>query len=301
MLEKTGAPRLQQVADGVHAYVQPDGGWCVNNAGIVRRDGATALVDTAATERRTLALAEAVDGLAPGGPDYVVNTHFHGDHTFGNGCFKPRAVIVAHENCARDQEIAGPGLRGLWPQVEWGATPIVLPDIVYPGPAASLDGFGGALELLHPGPAHTEGDTVVWLPEDGVLFAGDIVWSGITPFCLMGSVTGSLKVLDALRALGADVVVPGHGPVGGPGLIDETGAYLTWLLEVAEAGLRAGLSPLDAARAADPGVHRLLADPERIVGNLHRAYADLTAGRPDQALAFAEMVEFHGGLPACHA
>ncbi|ACY98311.1 MULTISPECIES: MBL fold metallo-hydrolase [Thermomonospora] len=297
-------PHMLEVAPSVHAYIQPDGGWCLNNAGLIVGEDCTVLIDTAATERRTRALDAAVRRLAPQGPDLLVNTHFHGDHTFGNAYFKPRATIIAHENCARDQLAAGPALRELWPEVDWGRTPITAPDVTYRGEAVLHPG-GHRVELFHPGPAHTAGDTVVWLPDSGVLFTGDVVWSATTPFCLMGSITGSLEVIGRLRELRPRVVVPGHGPVGGPELFDQTESYLTWLLEVAEEGVRAGRPALETARCADLGRFAALLDSERLVGNLHRAYAEL-AGLPpgapiDVGSAFAEMVEFHGALPACHA
>lgn len=80
---------LVPVAEDVYAFVQPEGGWCLNNAGLVAGGGRSVLVDTAATESRTRRLREEVARIVPGGPDYVVNTHFHGDHTFGNGQFAP--------------------------------------------------------------------------------------------------------------------------------------------------------------------------------------------------------------------
>ncbi|MEY9876240.1 cyclase [Streptacidiphilus sp. MAP12-33] len=297
----TRTTELVAVASGVHAWVQPDGGWCLNNAGLIVDGGAAVLVDTAATERRARALAAAVGELAPSGPDFLVNTHFHGDHTFGNAYFKPRAVIVAHEHCRRDHLAAGHGLRGLWPDVEWGETPIVGADVTYAGESAALYAGGRTITLLHPGTAHTEGDTVVWLPDDGVLFAGDVLWSDTTPFCLMGSVTGSLAVIDRLRALGAETVVPGHGPVGGPELLDRTESYLSWLLELARSGLEAGHDVLEVARRAQLGRFAELIDSERVVGNLHRAYAELSGAEADIAAAFGEMITFHGGLPICTA
>jgi cyclase len=314
-------PRLTLVAESIYAYVQPDGGWCLNNAGLIvgqaaadpdgsndATDGTVILIDTTATERRTRALAAATAGVAPFGPTHLVNTHFHGDHTYGNSYFKPRAEIIAHEACAAEQQEAGLGLRGLWPDVDWGCTPVVGPDITY-SDSLTIDFGCRRVILQHPPAAHTAGDTVAWLPDDGILFAGDIVWSQSTPFCLMGSVIGSLEEITRLRALDPMVIVPGHGPVGGPRLLDSTEAYLSWLLEVAAAGLRAGRTPLEAARSADLGEFAALTDAERIVGNLHRAYADLAAtangaaggAALDMAAAFSDMVAFHGGLPACHA
>ncbi|MFG2428240.1 MBL fold metallo-hydrolase [Streptomyces sp. NPDC048590] len=296
--------RLLPVAEDVYAFVQPEGGWCLNNAGLIAGAGRSVLVDTAATEARTRRLQQEVARIVPDGPDYVVNTHFHGDHTFGNGRFAPRAVIVAHEGTRSDTEEAGLGLRHLWPDVEWGETPLTLPTLTFRDELV-LRGDGPCTELLHVGPAHTANDVVAWVPERGVLFTGDVVWSGVTPYILMGSVSGSLRALERLRSLGPSVVVPGHGPVGGPELIDETEAYLQLLRGLAEDGLRRGLSPLRAAREADIGAFAGFLDAERLVGNLHRAYAELDGLAPgariDVAASFKEMVAFHGGLPACHA
>lgn len=121
----------------------------------------------------------------------------------------------------------------------------------------------------------------------------------------MGSIAGSLHAIGPLRRFVAETVVAGHGPIGGPELFDQTESYLRWLQEVAEEGVRAGLSPVQAAREADLAEFASLLDSERLVGNLHRAYAeraDRPLGAPIDVMAgFREMVEFHGGLPRCHA
>ncbi|GAA2382387.1 MBL fold metallo-hydrolase [Streptomyces glaucosporus] len=301
-------PSLEEVAGGVYAFVQPPGGWCLNNAGLItgRRggEGPPVLVDTAATEARARRLREEVERIVPGGPGVVVNTHFHGDHTFGNGQFAPRAVVVAHEGTRADSAEAGHGLCGLWPDVEWGEVPLVLPTLTFRD-GLVLHAGGLRVELLHLGPAHTANDVVAWVPERGVLFTGDLVWSGVTPFVLMGSVSGSLRALEEMRALAPRVVVPGHGPVGGPELLDRTGAYLRRLARVAEEGVRDGLTPLETALRAGPGEFAGLLDPERLAANLHRAFAELRGLPPgeriDVAAAFGDMVGYHGGLPDCHA
>nr|AKT74295.1 TxnC3 [Streptomyces bottropensis] len=298
--------RLTRLADDVYAYLQLPGGWCLNNAGLVVGPDASVLVDTAATEARAAHLHDQVVTVAPRGPDIVVNTHFHGDHVFGNGLFASSATIVAHEGTRADMAEAGMGLRGLWPQVAWGRTDLVLPTLTF-RTALTLhpDPAGPAVELLHVGPAHTATDVAVWVPRQGVLFTGDVVWSGVTPYVLMGSVTGSLRAIARMRALRPRVVVPGHGTVGGPELLDRTENYLRWCQGVAQEGLLAGLTPLEAARRARPGPYPAWVDPERLVGNLHRAYAELEGlppgARIDVAASFKEMCEFHGGLPECRA
>lgn len=295
---------VQEVAEHVFAYVQPDGGWCLNNAGIIAPSGHTALVDTAATQVRARALKEAVGRVSGTPPRYLVNTHSHGDHTFGNSQFTDTAVIVAHERARAEMAVAGLHLTGLWPDVQWGEIAVELPALTFCDRMTLHVGDIPA-ELLHLGVAHTTSDTLVWLPEQRVLFTGDVVMSGVTPFCLTGSISGSIEVIDELRMLGAETVVPGHGPVAGPEILDETYGYLRLVQRLAVDGLSAGLSPLDAAREADLGPYHELLDAERLVPNLHRAYAEALGQAPGSRLdierLFASMVDYHGGLPDCAA
>jgi cyclase len=296
----TGEPRLVAIADGVHAFLQPDGGWCLNNAGLLAGAGGPVLVDTAATEARAGRLRELVLKEAGEPPSVVLNTHSHGDHTFGNFVF-PEAVVIGHEGARREAQGAGLHLTGLWPDVPWGGIRLVPPQLTFAGPATLWIG-DYAVELHSFGPAHSGSDTVAWLPRQRVLFTGDLVMSGVTPFLLTGSVSGLRAAIDRLRGFDPEIVVPGHGPVGGPELLDATDRYLDWLTAVAHAGRDAGLSPLEAAREADPGEFAALLDGERLAANLHRMYAELGSdvdSSPDRL--FAAVVKLNGGLPACHA
>ncbi len=94
------AAGLTEVAPGVHAYVQPDGSWMINNTGVVvGPDGSGLLVDTTSTEARNRALLAAAASVAPGRPRALVNTHHHGDHTFGNWLM-PAAPRSLDTRCA---------------------------------------------------------------------------------------------------------------------------------------------------------------------------------------------------------
>ena len=296
--------RLEELAPGVHAYVQPPGGWCVSNSGVIVGDERVVVVDSLATEQRTLRLREAVDALAPGRDRILVNTHHHGDHVFGNHLLGPDTTVIAHEKARREMAEAGLLLTGMWPDVPWGDVRVTLPDITF-RERMSLD-IGRRVELLHFGPAHTTCDAVVWLPDERVLFAGDVLFSGSAPFVLMGSLTGSMNVLEDLARLDPEIVVCGHGEVAGPHLLEETAAYLQWVELLAVEGTARGLAPLEMARAADLDRFAHLSEPERLVGNLHRAYAELRGAAPgaplDVEAVFGEMVEFNGGrLPSCLA
>ena len=158
------------------------------------------------------------------------------------------------------------------------------------------------VELHHFGiAAHTTNDVVAWIPERGVLFSGDLVFNGGTPFVLMGSVKGSLAALSRLAEFDADVLVPGHGEPCAMDAIDVVGEYLRFVQATAVEGRASGLTPLEAARRADLGPFARLTDPERLVGNLHRAYAECDGAEPgdpiDLVAALVDMVAYNGGEP----
>ncbi|CAM5490324.1 MBL fold metallo-hydrolase [Streptomyces spiroverticillatus] len=299
--------RTTEVADGVHAFVQPPGGWCLNNAGVIVSEGRSALVDTVATESRARALRRAALRLTPAAPQAVVNTHFHGDHAFGNHLF-PEALVVGHERTRTEMIASGLHLTGLWPDVDWGTLTLVPPALTFRD-ALTLHVGSVRAEVVHVGPrAHTSNDSVVWLPEQKVLFTGDLVMSGVTPFFLMGSLAGSLAALERLRAFGATTVVPGHGPVCGPEVFDTVEGYLRRVAELAAQGRAAGLTPVETAREADLGPYADLLDSERLVPNLHRAFAELAGTEAAEALpmpvmekALGEMIAYHGRPPHCLA
>ena len=156
-------------------------------------------------------------------------------------------------------------------------------------------------------PAHTTNDSILHIPERSVVFAGDLLFNGGTPFALMGSISGWIEVLETvLPPLGARPLVPGHGPVCGPEAIDDVLAYLRCVQEAARQAKAEGLTPLQAARALDLGEFKDLLDAERIVGNLHRAYLELDGAERgasiDLVQALSDMVAYNGGRPlTCHA
>ncbi len=295
--------RPAEVAPGVHAYVQPRGGWCVSNAGVISGPDVTVVVDTLATERRARALRGFVDHVSASPNRLLVNTHHHGDHTFGNHIFGEHPVL-AHARARDEAAAADLGLTKLWPDVDWGDVRVTLPTITFTD-RMTLHVGQRTVELIHVGVAHTTNDVVVWLPEERVLFSGDVVMSGAAPFSLFGSVAGTIKAIGMLRELAPVTVVCGHGPVGGAELLDHNIAYLEWVQELAAEGVLCGRLPLQVARDSGGGRFADLIDAERLVGNLHRAYAELSGAAPgtelDVLAIFAEMVAYHGEHPACFA
>ena len=290
-----------EVADGVFAYAQHDGSWWVNTTGFVAGAGQVLAIDACATERRTLALLRAVHATSAAPVQTLVNTHYHGDHTYGNSMFAATTTVVGHDRCRAG--MLADTLLGhtppIWePSPSWGAVSIRPPEVTFTD-RLTLWVDELAVELHHVGGrAHTDSDIVAWIPDRGVLFTGDLIFNGGTPMLVSGSVSGYLAALDRVRAIAATTLVPGHGRPCGPEVFDAHVRYAGFVLAAAEAGRSAGLSPLDTARELDLGEFAELLDPERIVLNLHRAYADLDGvGEVDIMSAFSDAVAYNGGRP----
>ena len=214
-------PRVEEVSTGIYAYVQPDGSWFLNNTGfLVGRRGVVS-IDTTSTERRTRAYLAAITRVSAQPVRTLINTHHHGDHTHGN-CLLPTATIIGHPLCREEILRTGfPPPTGIWSAVEWGDLEPEAPFVTFDDHLTVwVDDLKVELHSV-PTPAHTTNDIVAWIPDRSVLFTGDLVFVGGTPFVPMGSVSGSLRALDWLRSFNATTLVPGHGPVSPSSAIDD--------------------------------------------------------------------------------
>ena len=296
-------PTMEEVSPGIYAYIQLDGSWGLNNAGFIKGQEGLTMIDTCFTELRTRSYLEAVRSVSSVPIKALVNTHHHGDHTHGNYLMEG-AAIIGHELCRRSVIETGlQSLHPLFPSVDWGDLELAPPTITFKDKMDLYTGTNGDLkvELIFMGPAHTTNDIVAWLPDRKLLFSGDLIFNQGTPFVAMGSVSGSLQAIKRLRDLGAETIIPGHGSVCGPEVMDDIEAYLTFIQETAREAFETGLSPLDASRQVDLGRFAGWHDAERIAGNLHRAYSELRWEPPgtnlDLGPIISDMVSLNGGRP----
>jgi glyoxylase-like metal-dependent hydrolase (beta-lactamase superfamily II) len=222
----------QEVTERVH--VMPDQRVeFVPNVGIVVGDRSTLVIDTAMGPRNGDRILGEAQRLGDGRKLVMTTTHFHPEHAFGAQSFAAATNVCnagqAREMTAKGAEYIemfsgfGSGLAELLAEVE-----LVTPDVVYEGPRCELDLGGVVAQLIAIGPAHTQGDQVVFLPESGVLFAGDLVEDRFLPIFPDEDANGLLwlEALDRLDALRPKIVVGGHGAVGDAGLIAALRDYL---------------------------------------------------------------------------
>ncbi|GAA2012118.1 MBL fold metallo-hydrolase [Nocardiopsis rhodophaea] len=300
---------LVELVPGVHAWVQPDGSWWINNAGVVRGDGGgeALVIDTCCTADRTRRFLAAVRRAVGGAPlRFALNTHMHGDHTYGNYLLPQETTVIAHE-ATRAGMLADPFIEGcppVWqPTPDWSGARLRTPTLTV-ADALTLHLGGRRVELRHPGhSAHTRGDMVAWLPDERVLFTGDLVFHQVTPLVLMGSLQGARRSVEWLGDFEPDHIVPGHGGLLGAGAFGTVLAahdrYYRFIQETAAWGRAEGLSPLEAANGAELGEFAAWHDPERVVLNLHLAYAEADGAEPDLLAAFADAVTYNGGPLRC--
>ncbi|WP_158839540.1 MBL fold metallo-hydrolase [Saccharothrix deserti] len=273
--------------------LQP-GGWFLNNAGWVVGDERALLVDTLATEDRSRRLLDAVRADSGTLPLTAVLTHAHGDHANGARLVveqggtvhaTPPTVATVHD---------GPHTFPMAFECStWGdITPPRITDTIT-GPV-ELDLGGVRVDLLPvDGTAHTDGDLVALVREDGVLFAGDLVFAGTTPLAVSGSITGWLAALDWLADIEHTHLVPGHGLVlpAHSQEVDDMRAYLEWLLDTASH------PDYDHAAATRDASVRWAHWPEgeRHTANLLVAEADLKGVAVSLPAAVGAMLAVTGG------
>lgn len=304
-----GNPYVDALANGVYAYVQPDGGWMVNNCGVVVDGAGTAvLVDTTSTERRNRAVLAEVARVSQGPPRAVVNTHHHPDHTYGNGFLPAQTLVIGHDQCRDEVLAAGLEATRVITAPDYGDLTLRPPEVTF-SHRMTLHLQDFPVELSHVGRAHTSNDVLVWLPEHRVLFSGDLAFAGGQPFLLEGSVAGFRGAIAQMRELAPTVLAPGHGPVVRGDyverLLDDMDSYVAFVAQVAAESHAAGLSPLEAAQKHRDNPYSTWAETERFVGNLHRAYSEHSGKPVDTRITvpsvWPDMVAFHGGPIACHA
>ena len=285
---------LTEVATGVHAWLQPNGVWGESNAGLIVGDGESLLVDTLWDLRLTRRMLDSMAPLVGEAPiRTLVNTHGDGDHWFGNQLVGAREIVATEAAGAHEMREVTPGsmvalgrlgaalalvrradggfLRAMVAPFDHRGIKPARPTRTFSG-RLELDAGGRKVELIEVGPAHTQGDLIVHVPDARVVFAADVAFIGATPVMWAGPVDRWLRELDTIAALDPEVVVPGHGPVTDVAGLEPLRAYWTYLETAAQPRLARGDSPRAVAReivTSDEYPFGSWDCPERAVINVH--------------------------------
>jgi glyoxylase-like metal-dependent hydrolase (beta-lactamase superfamily II) len=152
------------------------------------------------------------------------------------------------------------------------------------------------VRLIEVGPAHTLGDTLVYVPGDRVIFTGDILFHGGHPIMWAGPVGNWIRACDRILGLDVEPVVPGHGPITDKHGVKEMKGYWEYLSREARIRFDAGLSPLEAAHDISFADYAAWGDAERIVANISAVYREFRAdtAHPDVVEIMTQMAILAG-------
>ena len=200
-----------------NVYTMIDGDGLDSNTTIIITEEGVIVIDTRPTPTEARKVLEEIRKLTDLPIVYTINTHYHGDHTFGNQVFKNSKTIIAHKNVRDTLTKSGQdhlslfktfGLPGM------DEVKITPPNIVYEKRMEIWLG-GYRLQLLYHGKGHTDGDTIVYIDQLSTVITGDLVFNKKIPYMDDSYIDEWIESLNYIQLLKNETVIPGHGPIGG--------------------------------------------------------------------------------------
>lgn len=305
---------LHELGNGHFAYLQPSGTWGYSNAGLVIDGEDSLLVDTLFDERLTADMLRTMkDATGIGGDDVttLVNTHANGDHTFGNRLVT-QAEILASEASAEEMNEQPPAMLAeflrrapdmgevgefflhCFGDFDFAGVTLRAPTKTFSG---EMDVAVGdkTVKLIEVGPAHTQGDVIVYVPKDRIVYTGDILFVEGTPIIWAGPVSNWVDACNRIIDWDVETVVPGHGPLTDTVGVAAMRDYLIYIDQEARKRFDAGMNAEEAALDIALDDYSSWSDGERIAVNVDTLYREYSGSqaRPDTAALFAVMARLH--------
>jgi cyclase len=303
---------LHDLGNSVYAYLQPNGTWGWSNAGLITDGEASLLVDTLFDLHLTRDMLDTMRRAVPAASqiDMVVNTHANGDHCYGNGLVADARIIASRRTVEEMMTSITPeqfaflikqapsmGKFGQFFLHAFGSfdfenNTLLLPKESFDG-EMTLNVGNKTVHLIEVGPAHTMGDTLVYVPGDRMVFTADILFIGGHPIVWVGPIGNWLRACDRILAMDVDVIVPGHGPITDKQGVVDLKAYLQYVYDEARKRYEAGMPALEAAQDIPMDHYATWTDGERIVVNVAAVYRELSGdtSHPHTAGLMEQMAE----------
>lgn len=267
---------IEKIGDGVFAAIHKTGGHAICNAGIVDMGDQTLVFDCFISPAAARDLREAAIRLTGKQPSWVINSHYHNDHIRGNGVFAGARIVAGPKTKALIQKEEPAGLE--WEknnveqrlatqkeELEKETDPrkreeislwidyfealkeshtdytMTLPDFIMEDTLV-IKGANRSVMLFAKGNGHTEEDIVMWLPEEKIIFAGDLLFVERHPWMGDGFVNEWMAYLETLKLLNPVIIVPGHGPVAQVRQLDILVHYFQTILALVDDAVKRGVT-----------------------------------------------------------
>jgi len=306
---------LSDLGNNIYCYLQPDGGWGWSNAGLIADGDESLIVDTLFDEDLTLEMLDSMKSAEPKGMKNIralINSHSNGDHCNGNNCVDTDEVIsseatleeMSHESPemmaallkqAPEMGTLGKYFLECFGSFNFEGVTKRLPNTTFTGETQRQVG-DKIVELIEVGPAHTNGDILVHVPSDKVVFTGDILFIEGHPILWAGPVKNWINACDRIISMEVDFVVPGHGPVTDNRGVKAVRDYLAYIDTESRERFESGMSALEAAKEIDLDLFSTWGDAERIAVNVNSLYREYKGEekREEITLLFQQMAELSG-------
>ena len=306
---------LSDLGNNIYCYLQPDGGWGWSNAGLIVDGDESLIVDTLFDEDLTLEMLDSMKSAEPKGMKNIralINSHSNGDHCNGNNCVDTDEVIsseatleeMSHESPemmaallkqAPEMGALGKYFLECFGSFNFEGVTKRLPNTTFTGQTQRQVG-DKIVELIEVGPAHTNGDILVYVPSDKVVFTGDILFIEGHPILWAGPVKNWINACDRIISMEVDFVVPGHGPVTDNRGVKAVRDYLVYIDTESRKRFDSGMSALEAAKEIDLDLFSTWGDGERIAVNVNSLYREYKGEekREEITLLFQQMAELSG-------
>ncbi len=303
--------RLTEVGEGVYHAIAIPGTGTQGNAGIVDLGGATLVFDTMLTTQAARDLRSAAERLTGRAPRYVVNSHYHADHTIGNIAFDDTTIIstaltssimrketdgllelLREKGAELDAQSRAEAIAASDPAVrrdmdeqnydflalvqEAHKTRLRLPDITFES-RMTLRGAKREAQLISWGGGHTASDAVLYLPTERILFTGDLIFYRSHAWVGSGDMREWLRILGEMERLDIATLAPGHGEVTTPAAIAEQRAYLERLQALALHVVAACKTADEAAQTPIPSEYRDYALPSMFAPGMRSLFENQRA------------------------
>ena len=212
---------------------------------------------------------------------YTINTHYHGDHSFGNQVFKDTHTIIAHENVRKALEgESGQAHLEVFKSFKIlgiDETVITLPNMIF---KEKMHVYAGEyhLELIH-APGHTDGDLFIYIEALKTIIAGDLITTGKIPYMGDAYIENWIKALNYIGDLDAEIYIPGHGNPGGKPLLIAMKHYLIDLRRLVSLQIDEGRSLMETQNAVRPVLEKKFKKWKKLEwldGNIERAYMEFS-------------------------
>lgn len=263
---------LYQLGSLTYAWMVPNGSWGETNIGIITCRGKSILIDTCWDLNFTQEVLQAArDILEPSPVELVINTHSDGDHCWGNQLFADKQIIATRA-CIDHIHHTSPGtLQGLKKGGRWLAgvplwglhhfghymynmfLPYDFSSVNLTPPNYPVSGEhamtvnGIDIVITEVGPGHTAGDAIVHVPDQKVVYTGDLVFVGSTPVMWSGPIENMVRGLTQLLSMEVDFIVPGHGPMAHKEDLRILMAYWDYIHEELHRRFQKDMPPFEAA------------------------------------------------------